>query len=138
MAAHSAGLPGSLTTSVYANRLRLWQREGYWVTSDFRPPHSSSRFTASATAIRAMLDYLPAELQRAGDDTVARARRWLIAAQPRSTEDASFRVLGLAWAHADTADLERARRQIAQVPLPTRDPVYGRGGPLSEACHRAR
>jgi len=34
-------------------------------------------------------------------------------------------------------DLERARRQIADVPLPTQDPVYGKDGPLREAWKRA-
>src|SRR5262245_17678048 len=54
IAAHDAGLPPDLTTAVYARRLARWQRDGHWVTSDFRPPHSSSRFTATATAIRAI------------------------------------------------------------------------------------
>lgn len=42
MAAHASGLAPNLTTAVYARRLIQWQRDGHWVTSDFRPPHSSS------------------------------------------------------------------------------------------------
>src|SRR5690349_14495192 len=42
MAAHAAGEPKTLTTDVYARRLVRWERDGHWVTSDFRPPHSSS------------------------------------------------------------------------------------------------
>src|SRR5580658_1006335 len=59
MAAQAAGLAPDLTTAVYARRLVQWQREGHWVTSDFRPPHSSSVFTATATAIRAISLYGP-------------------------------------------------------------------------------
>src|SRR5215470_8564813 len=57
-AAHAAGWPRDLVTGVYARRLLRWQRDGHWVTSDFRPPHSSSVFTASASAIRAIRLYL--------------------------------------------------------------------------------
>src|SRR5215475_5530671 len=46
MAAHVAGLQPDLVTAVYARRLARWQRDGHWITSDFRPPHSSSIFTA--------------------------------------------------------------------------------------------
>ena len=55
MAARAAGVRADLTTGVYARRIARWQREdGHWITSDFRPPHSSSVFTATATAIRAV------------------------------------------------------------------------------------
>src|SRR5579862_7400103 len=47
MAAAAAGLPRDETTAVYARRIANWQRDGHWVTSDFRPPHSSSAFTAT-------------------------------------------------------------------------------------------
>src|SRR5262249_34888779 len=60
MAAHDASLRGDLTTAVYARRLQRWQRpDGRWVTSDFRPPHSSSEFTATATAALALKSYMP-------------------------------------------------------------------------------
>jgi uncharacterized protein YjlB len=35
-------------------------------------------------------------------------------------------------------DLARARRRVAEVPLPAQDPVYGQDGPLHAAWHRAR
>ena len=50
MAARAAGVRADLTTGVYARRIARWQREdGHWITSDFRPPHSSSVFTARST-----------------------------------------------------------------------------------------
>lgn len=100
MAAHAAGLPRDVVTAVYARRMARWQRDGHWVTSDFRPPHSSSAFTATATAVRAIGLYMPDERRDERDATLERARRWLIATRPVSTEDAAFRLLGLVWAEA--------------------------------------
>ena len=94
MAAHAAGLPPDLTTAVYARRLAAWQRDGHWVTSDFRPPHSSSLFTATASAVRAIRLYMPKELNAERDAVLLRARRWLSQTRPASTEDASFRLMG--------------------------------------------
>jgi N-acyl-D-amino-acid deacylase len=85
MAAHQAGMPPDLVTGVYAYRLLRWQREGHWVTSDFRPPHSSSMFTASATAVRAIRLYLPEELRAEGDTAIGEAWQWFLKTRPEST-----------------------------------------------------
>ena len=112
MVAHSAGLPADMTTGVYAQRLAAWQRNGHWVTSDFRPPHSSSAFTATATAVRAIRFYMPEERREESEAVFLRARQWLVATTPVSTEDASFRLMGLAWAGAPVADIDLARRDL--------------------------
>src|SRR5438132_2039884 len=78
MAAHAAGVRPGLVTNVYARRLAAWQRDGHWVTSDFRTPHSSSVFTATATAVRAIRLYMPEELRTAGEASVRSARQWLL------------------------------------------------------------
>lgn len=112
MAAHAAGLPQDLTTAVYARRLARWQRDGHWVTSDFRPPHSSSVFTATATAVRAISLYMPAELRAERDACILRARQWFAKNRPLSTEDAAFRLLGLVWAGATAKDIDGARHDL--------------------------
>ncbi len=112
MAAHSANLDAGLVPAVYARRLLAWQRDGRWVTSDFRPPHSSSVFTATATAVRAIGLYLPAELRLEREASLRQARAWLVATHPSSTEDASFRLLGLVWAGAPPAEIEIARKDL--------------------------
>lgn len=113
MAAHASGLEPDLTTAVYARRLVQWQRDGHWVTSDFRPPHSSSMFTATATAIRAISLYMPDKA------CILRARRWLVRTRPASTEDAAFRLLGLVWAGADSKEIDAARRDLLAMRKPT-------------------
>lgn len=112
MAAHAAGVPPDLTSSVYARRLAAWQRDGHWVTSDFRPPHSSSPFTATASAVRAIHLYMPEELTAERDAVLLRARRWLSKTRPASTEDASFRLMGLVWAGASPAETAAARLDL--------------------------
>ena len=115
MAAHAAGIAPDLTTAIYARRLVHWQRDGHWVTSDFRPPHSSSMFTATATAVRAISLYVPEELHAERDACILRARRWLLKERPASTEDAAFRLMGLVWAGASANEIDTARRDLVAM-----------------------
>ena len=120
MAAHEAGVPGDLTTAVLARRLLRWQRsDGRWMTSDFRPPHSSSEFAATATAVAAIRAYLPNELAGEREAALQRAAAWLDKAWPHSTEDAAFRVMGLAWAGAPRDTVDAAARVLLSLQLPT-------------------
>src|SRR5262245_27428564 len=118
LAAHEAGLAPNLTNAVYAKRIASWQIDGHWTTSDFRPPHSSSLFTATATAVRAIRAYLPDEMRAAREATIARARRWLLATTPASTEDAPFRLLGLVWAEAAPDEVAIAARDLLKRQKP--------------------
>jgi ankyrin repeat protein len=118
IAAREAGLAPNLTNAVYAKRIASWQHDGHWTTSDFRPPHSSSLFTATATAVRAIGAYFPDEMRAARDATLARARRWLAASAPASTEDAAFRLLGLVWAEAPRDDVAAASRDLLKLQKP--------------------
>ena len=98
MSAHASRLAGDTVTAVIAQRLAAWQRDDHWVTSDFRPPHSSSPFTATATAVAALRYYMPDELSTERNMAINRARLWLSGTRPASVEDASFRLMGLVWA----------------------------------------
>jgi ankyrin repeat protein len=119
MSAQAAGVAPDLTPAVYAARMTRWQRDGHWVTSDFRPPHSSSLFTATATAVSAIRFYMPRELAAERDAAVARARKWLYDTRPASTEDAAFRVMGLVWADAPQNELTLASGDL--LTLQSRD-----------------
>ncbi len=119
MAAHAARIPPDLTTGVYARRLAQLQRDGHWVTSDFRPPHSSSNFTATATAVRAISLYMPEELRAERDACILRARHWLLREKPASTEDAAFRLMGLVWASASTAEIVESSRDLLVMHKPS-------------------
>ena len=108
VAAQTAGVAPDLVNAVYAKRIASWQHDGHWTTSDFRPPHSSSVFTATATAVRAVDAYLPVELTDLRDSVLGSARRWLAENTAASTEDATFRLLGLVWSKATASDINAA------------------------------
>jgi len=106
MTAHASRISRDTVTGAIAQRMATWQRDGHWVTSDFRPPHSSSLFTTTATAIRAIQLYMPDERLSERDAAIQRAREWLTATPAESVEDASFRLMGLVWAGADASSPE--------------------------------
>jgi ankyrin repeat protein len=118
IAAHESGLTPNPTNGIYAKRIASWQHDGHWTTSDFRPPHSSSVFTATATAVRAIRAYLPDEMREAREAAVAGARRWLVSTAPASTEDATFRLLGLVWANAAPDEVAAATRDLLKLQKP--------------------
>ena len=118
IAAQTAGLAPDLTSAVVAKRIASWQHDGHWTTSDFRPPHSSSLFTSTATAVRAIRAYLPDEMRDTRDRVVSAARQWLRNTPAQSTEDATFRLLGLLWADASRDDLAAAGRDLQRLQRP--------------------
>jgi ankyrin repeat protein len=106
----------SPAAKIYAHRLVQWQREdGHWITSDFRPPHSSSYFTATASAIKAISAYGSPDDRRC----FTLAAQWLAKSKPLSTEDAAFRLMGLVWAAAPQPDIEAARRDLHAMRKPS-------------------
>jgi len=118
-AAHTVGVQPNLITAVYARRIASWQRpDGHWPTIDSRPPESSSFFTATAMALRAMHLYMPPQLATETDARSARARKWLATSEAQSTEDATFRLLGLYWAGATAAECRRAARSLLALQRP--------------------
>jgi ankyrin repeat protein len=62
--------------------------------------------------VRAIRFYLPEELRSEGNAAIQNAQRWLIATHPESTEDATFRLLGLVWSDAGPAEIDTARRDL--------------------------
>jgi ankyrin repeat protein len=113
IAAHAAGVQPNLVTAVWARRVANWQRaDGHWPTGDARPPQSYSLITATAVAAYAMQLYMPAQLRKETDERLARAKAWLVAAVPRSTEDLTFRLLGLQWTGATSNETKRAAAEL--------------------------
>jgi ankyrin repeat protein len=112
MAAAAAGIERNLTMAVRVQQLLGWQQDGHWVTSDFRPPHSSSVFTATATAVRAIDLYATADLRLDAERAIDAARKWLRATRPISTEDAAFRLMGLVWSGASEREVIAARADL--------------------------
>jgi len=116
LAAHAAGVEPSLTTATYARHIaRNQQPDGYWSTFDGRPPHSAGLFVATAVALRAVSLYLPAASHSGPDAYLNRARVWLANATPESTEDLTYRLLGLVWSAAAPEQVKAAGAALAAV-----------------------
>lgn len=79
---------------------------GRWLSISRRPPLEDSDVTATALGIRT-LTFVPLA-GREGEfrDRVQRARRWLAAVSPVSTEERTMQLLGLAWAGMSPRDLQ--------------------------------
>jgi ankyrin repeat protein len=117
--ADAAGIAPNLTAAAYAFHIaRRQEPDGRWITIDVRPPQSFSTFTATALAARGMAAYLPEELAAERTDRLARAKRWLLTAAPRDTEDRAYQLLGLAWTGASDADTRPLASQLAAEQRP--------------------
>ena len=108
VAANAAGVKPNLGAAVYARLLISRQnREGDWDGFHQRPPSSYSRVTMAALGLRAVQVYHHPSQKTQADAAVARARKFLEARTPRDTEERSYQLLGLRWAGADRATLQK-------------------------------
>ena len=77
----------------------LQRKEGDWpLFGTVRPPLEDGSFTQTAKGIRTLRLYAIEGRKAEFDDRIERAVKWLEAAGPRTTEDRSMQVLGIAWA----------------------------------------
>jgi hypothetical protein len=81
--------------------------EGRWTTPLNRPPSESSDITVTAVSLRALQLYAPKGLLSDVNTRVQRARAWLTKAAPRTNEDQTFQLLGLAWANINKQALRK-------------------------------
>lgn len=96
----AANVPPSLSVdSLVHYTAALQRKEGDWpLFGIVRPPLEDGSFTQTAKGIRALRAYGIAGRKAEFDDRVKRAAKWLEAAEPRTTEDRSMQLLGIAWA----------------------------------------
>ncbi len=107
----SSEYPPDRITDAVAVRLAAQQaRDGHWAKGIMpitRPPIEDGTITTTAMAVRGLASFAPPASRVETDERLARARSWLAAAKPRTTEDRNMQLLGLLWAGA-AAD-QRAR-----------------------------
>jgi ankyrin repeat protein len=108
--------PANAATDAMAFIVKRQQSgDGRWQILANRPPIESSDIQVTALSMRALQAYAPSAERSDYQRVAARAAGWLRQAQPRSTEDHAFRVLGLAWSDADPAVLEPAVRALTAL-----------------------
>jgi ankyrin repeat protein len=102
-----------LTTAIYARHIAVRQQaDGHWATGDARPPQSASFITATALAAKAITTYHHTSMDVA--ERRSRARTWLAAQKPRTTEERTFQLLGLLWTGAAEADRKRLAAELGR------------------------
>ena len=105
--------PPDKATDALARYLKNRQSaDGRWWIFAHRPPLESSDFEVTATSMHAMQIYAPQAQRAEYEKAVQLAAGWLARAQPKSTEDRAFQILGLRWAGADTEIIRKAAREL--------------------------
>ena len=95
-----SGVAATLATDSLIHHIAAMQRkEGDWPNyGAARPPLEDGGFSHTAKGIRALKLYPIPGRKAEFDDRVARAAAWLEKAEPRTTEDRTMQILGIAWA----------------------------------------
>ena len=132
--------PPTDATEAMARFLKRQQRpNGQWRIFAHRPPLEASDIQVTAASMRSLQVYAPPTDRAAFQEAIERASAWLARAQPKTTEDRAFQLLGLGWAKAGKAAIQHAARSLvveqrpdggwAQLPTLTSD-AYATGQAL--------
>lgn len=129
--------PDATTDAAATLLVKFQQEDGSWSFSTPREPMQSSDIATTAMAARVLQAYAPAGCAEPADASLARARSWLSAATPETTDDLAFRLLGLKWLDADPAavrdaiaplrSIQREDGGWAQLPTSKQSDAYATG-----------
>ena len=101
------------TTDAQAIWLKRRQaRDGHWPVTANRPPIESNDIEVTAVSMRALQRFAPPAQRAEYMKAVDRAREWLTHATATTTEERVFRLLGLSWAQAPKAVIDRAAADL--------------------------
>ena len=104
--------PDALTDALVHYLVLHQHQDGSWPTEAYRPPEDASAFLFTALAVRGLQAYSPRGRRAEIAARTAKARCWLLSAQPAETVENAFQLLGLKWAEAETQDIEKAARLL--------------------------
>ena len=90
-----------VTEGIAIHTAALQHADGRWHVGDAsRSPIQESEIARTARAMRVLQVYAPPSMKSEFDARIGRARNWLAAAHPRTTDDLAMRAVGLHWAGA--------------------------------------
>jgi ankyrin repeat protein len=105
----AANYPPDAATDAQARYLKGQQRpDGHWIPLGTRPPLESSAIQVTATAMRGLQVYAPKSNRAEYDRAIKLAASWIASAQPMTTEDRAFQLMGLAWSGAPASAIQKA------------------------------
>lgn len=103
---HVPGNDGLAATAIVLGRRQ--SDDGAWRFHLQRVPLQSSDFTTTAMAVRVMKSYAAGKYADEVSRRTEKARQWMLTAKAAATEDRTYRLLGLKWSGAGSADLKQA------------------------------
>jgi hypothetical protein len=109
-AASSAAMAGVLA--------RQQLPSGQWAFSLPRIPMQSSPFTTTALAIKSLLAYAPKAEATETAAQVSKAKSWMLTAPATTSDDLTFRLLGLNWAGATTEEKRKSVEELVSKQQP--------------------
>jgi ankyrin repeat protein len=109
----AAAYPSDPATDALARYVKRRQlADGSWHVASHRPPIESSDMAVTALALRSLQAYAPTPLKAEYARAVRRGAAWLTHAQPNSTEDQVYLLLGLTWSGEKPAALRPAANAL--------------------------
>lgn len=106
-------------TDAEARFLKGSQRmDGSWRNIGGRPPIEVSDIQCTATAMRALQVYGIRTQRSDYEQAVQLAAKWLANAQPATTEDRAFQLLGMAWSQASHDGIRKAAASLLAAQRP--------------------
>ncbi len=101
------------TDALFANIAAQQRQDRSWRLAGFsRAPMEETPIARTAMAIRALDAYAPRGRRVETRERIRRARAFLVAAKPRTTDEYVWRLLGLRWSGHDPRDVRRAARKL--------------------------
>lgn len=108
--------PDRVTDALVHNIAAQQQANGSWGRRGImRPPTMDSGFSPTAFAIRSLRDYAPPARKGEMDERIARAAKWLMNAEPLTTEDSVMQLLGVKWAGVTGPDIDRLSNRVLRL-----------------------
>jgi ankyrin repeat protein len=105
--------PSDAITDIWARYVKNNQSpDGRFKCRSVRPPLETSDFQVTAATIRSLLVYAPYSHKTEYSKAVERAIRWLERAEPASTEDHVFQILGLIWGGGSRETIRKAASEL--------------------------
>ena len=126
--------PSDTITDVWARYAKNNQSpDGRFKCRTVRPPLETSDFQVTAATIRSLLVYSPKSHKMEYRKAVERAMRWMEGAEPASTEDHVFQILGLIWGGGSRGTIRKAASQL--LALQRSDGGWGQIPPLASDAY---
>ena len=98
--------PATDALARYVKRRQL--ADGGWRIASHRPPIEASDIEATAISLRALRAFAPAPRKAEYARAIEQGAAWLTRAQPKTTEDHAFLLLGLTWTGASASEIRKA------------------------------